>query len=172
MKIINLPLTDKTIRALKAGDEVLLSGVIYTARDQAHKRLTELLKNKKRLPVCLKNETIYYTGPTACPKNKIIGSCGPTTSSRMDMFTPGLLKAGLKGMIGKGKRSDYIKNSIKKYGAIYFVTIAGAGALLSKKVLGKELMAFGDLGPEGIYKLEIQDFPAIVAIDSRGKSIY
>lgn len=172
MRRINLPLTDKIIKSLKAGDEILLSGELYTARDQAHKKLCELIEKNKRLPMSLKNQTIYYTGPTPAPKDRIIGSCGPTTSSRMDRFTPKLLKAGLVAMIGKGRRQDSVIKAIKKYRGVYFVTIAGAGALLSTKVKDKKLMAFGELGPEAIYKLRIKDFPAIVAVDSRGKSIY
>ncbi|MFH1199097.1 MAG: FumA C-terminus/TtdB family hydratase beta subunit [Candidatus Omnitrophota bacterium] len=160
------------IKNLKAGDKFLLSGVIYTARDQAHKRLVEAIKKGGRLPIDLKNQILYYCGPTKTPKGKIIGSCGPTTSSRMDKFTPALLKAGLKGMIGKGSRSEEVAKAIKKYRAVYFLTYAGCGALLSKYVKKVAPIAYKELGPEAIYKLEVKDFTLIVGIDSRGRSIY
>lgn len=172
MQKIKLPLTEKQIAKLKIGDEVLLSGMIYTARDQAHKRLVELIKKSRKLPIDLRNQVIYYCGPTKTPKGKIIGSCGPTTSSRMDDFTLPLLKAGLKAMIGKGNRSKEVRGAIKKYKAIYFLTLAGCGALLASKVKRAKPLAFKNLGPEAIYKLEVKDFPLIVAIDSKGKSIY
>ena len=171
MKKIQLPLDEKTIKTLKAGDEVLLSGVIYTARDQAHLRITELMDKNETIPVELKGQVIYYCGPTP-PSNRVIGSCGPTTSSRMDQFTPALLKAGLKGTIGKGRRSSEVIKAIKKNGAVYFVAPAGAGAYLSYKVKKCELVAFEDLGPEAIYRLEVEDFPVLVAVDSHGRDIY
>jgi len=160
------------IQNLKAGDELFYTGIIYTARDQAHKSLTEAIKKGEKLPFDLKDQIIYYCGPTKTPKGKIIGSCGPTTSSRMDEFTPLLLKGGLKGMIGKGNRSQEVINTIKKYKAIYFLTYSGCGALLSKFVEKAELIAFEDLGPEAIYRLEVKDFPLIVGIDSKGRSVY
>ena len=160
------------IRTLKAGQEVLLTGIIYTARDQAHKRLVGKIKKGNRLPFELKNSIIYYCGPTKTPKGKVIGSCGPTTSSRMDEFTPLLLKHGLKGMIGKGNRSGEVRDAIKKHKGIYFLTYAGCGALLSKYVKSAKIVAFGDLGPEAILKLEVENFPLIVAIDVNGGSIY
>jgi len=160
------------INTLKAGQEIILSGTIYTARDQAHKRLTETIKSGRRLPIELKGAIIYYCGPTQTPKGKIIGSCGPTTSSRMDAFTPLLLAKGLKVMIGKGARSKEVKEAIKKYKGIYFVTYAGCGALLSKFVKKAKIAAYSDLGPEAILKLEVKDFPLIVAIDANGRSIY
>jgi fumarate hydratase subunit beta len=172
MKKIYLPLTKEIVADLKTGEEACLSGVIYTARDQAHKRLVEAIKKHKRLPLDLRNQVIYYCGPTATPKGKIIGSCGPTTANRMDRFTPDLLKAGIKGMIGKGRRSDKVVAAIKKYKAIYFLAPAGLGALLSTKVKSKELIAYPELGPEAIYKLRVKDFPVIVGIDSRGRNIY
>jgi fumarate hydratase subunit beta len=172
MRKIETPLSKKEIMKLKAGEFVYLSGTIYTTRDQAHKRLTEALKQGKRLPINLKDAVIYYCGPTRTPRGKIIGSCGPTTSSRMDTFTPALLKAGLKGMIGKGSRSDEVSRAIKKYGAVYFLTYAGCGALLAKYVKKARAVAFKDLGPEAILKLEVKDFPLIVGIDSQGGSIY
>lgn len=168
MKKITTPLSYQQIKNLKAGEEVLLSGVIYTARDQAHKRLAVA----KKLPLSLKGEVIYYCGPTKTPKGKIIGSCGPTTASRIDEFTPALLKAGLKGMIGKGARSQEVIQAIKKYKAIYFLAYAGCGALLSKYIRKAKTVAYKDLGPEAILKLEIKDFPLIVGIDSRGNDVY
>lgn len=157
---------------LKAGEEVLFSGVIYTARDQAHQKLVQALKEGKKPPFNLKGQVIYYCGPTSTPKGKIIGSCGPTTSSRMDSFTPALLAAGLKAMIGKGSRSREVTAAIKKYRAVYFITYAGCGAFLTKYVRSKKLMAYPELGPEAIYKLEVEDFPLIVAADTKGRSIY
>lgn len=160
------------MRYLKAGDEISYTGKLYTARDQAHKRLVEAIRAGKRLPIDLKGQIIYYCGPTRTPKGKIIGSCGPTTSSRMDEFTPELLKAGIKGMIGKGIRSDEVIRAIKKYKAVYFLTYSGCGALLSRYVRGKKLAAYPDLGPEAVYELEVRDFPLIVAVDSKGENIY
>ncbi|MDD5253064.1 MAG: FumA C-terminus/TtdB family hydratase beta subunit [Candidatus Omnitrophota bacterium] len=160
------------ISILKAGQEFFLSGTIYTARDQAHKRLVEAIKSGKRLPIELEGAIIYYCGPTQTPKGKIIGSCGPTTSLRMDAFAPLLLAKGLKAMIGKGARSKEVKEAIRKYRGVYFVTYAGCGALLSKYVKKVEVVAYRDLGPEAILKLEVKDFPLIVAIDANGGSIY
>jgi fumarate hydratase subunit beta len=162
----------KQIKFLKVGDEIKLSGVIYTARDGAHKRLVETIKKNRKLPFNLRGAIIYYCGPTEKPKGKIIGSCGPTTSARMDGFTPLLLKAGLKGMIGKGSRSKEVIAAIKKYKAVYFLAYAGCGALLSKYVKSAKPIAYHDLGPEAIYKLEVKDFPLIVGIDAKGRSIY
>jgi fumarate hydratase subunit beta len=172
MKIIHTSSIKENISALKAGGKVLLSGIIYTARDQAHKRLVEAIKKGKKLPINLKGAVIYYCGPTKTPKGKVIGSCGPTTSSRMDAFTPALLKAGVSGMIGKGGRSPEVKKAIKKYKVVYFLAYAGCGALLAKYVLSAKPVAYKDLGPEAIYKLEVRDFPLIVGIDTRGRSIY
>jgi len=160
------------MKEMKAGDKILLSGVIYTARDQAHKRLVEAIKKGKKLPFDLKDAIIYYCGPTKTPKGKIIGACGPTTSSRMDEFTPALLKAGLKGMIGKGARSKEVIAAIKKYKAAYFLAYAGCGALVSKYIKKVTLVAYKDLGPEAISKLQVKDLPLIVGIDSHGRSIY
>ncbi|MCM8801299.1 MAG: FumA C-terminus/TtdB family hydratase beta subunit [Candidatus Omnitrophica bacterium] len=172
MQRLSTPLTRDKINKLKAGQKVLLSGKIYTARDQAHKRLIEAIKQGRKLPFNLKEALIYYCGPTQTPRGKIIGSCGPTTSLRIDGFTPLLLKAGLLGMIGKGRRSYEIVKLIKKHKAIYFVTYAGCGALLSRYVKKKECLAYSDLGPEAIFKLEVEDFPLFVAIDAEGRSIY
>lgn len=174
MKKINLTpeMTPETTGSLKAGDEVLLSGIIYTARDLAHKRLLEAIKKGKRLPVNLKEQFIYYCGPTKTPSGKVIGSCGPTTASRMDEFTPSLLSAGLKGMIGKGCRAKEVILAIKKYKAVYFLAYAGCGALLSKYVKSARPIAYRDLGPEAIWRLYVEKFPLIVAIDSKGRNIY
>ncbi len=157
---------------LKTGDKVLFSGTLFTARDQAHKRLVEYIKYGKKLPINLKGALIYYCGPTKTLPGKVIGSCGPTTSSRMDQFSPALIKAGVSGMIGKGSRSKEVIEAIKKYKAIYFVTYAGCGALLSKYVKRSKVVGFSDLGPEAIRELEVEDFPLIVAVDTRGRSIY
>jgi len=169
MKKIKLPLEPEN---LKSDDEVLFSGVVYTARDQAHRRLADALRSGRKLPFSLKGQIIYYCGPNPAPKGKIIGSCGPTTSSRMDDFTPALLKAGLKGMIGKGSRSREVIRAVKKYRAVYFLTYADCGALLSKYIKRKKLVAYPELGPEAIYRLEVKDFPLIVAVDSKGRNIY
>ena len=150
----------------------MLTGVIYTARDQAHKRLMEEIISGKKLPIDLKDQIIYYCGPTKTPKGKVIGSCGPTTSARMDEFTPALLQAGMKGMIGKGRRSGEVAVAIKKNKAVYFLTYGGCGALLSKCVKKARPAAYQDLGPEAIYELEVEDFPLIVGIDARGNDIY
>lgn len=170
MKKIKFPLKDG--KSLKAGEEVFASGTIYTARDQAHKRLTEAISQGKKLPIGLKDAVLYYCGPSKTPKGKIIGACGPTTSSRMDEFTPGLLKAGLTGMIGKGRRGTEVRRAIKKSRAVYFLAYAGCGALLAKYVQKAEPVAYKDLGPEAIYKLEVKDFPLIVGIDANGRDVY
>ncbi len=172
MKRINTPLTEKVIAALKAGDEVLLSGIVLTARDQAHLRLMEIIKDRGELPIDLKGQIVYYCGPAPAGPGRVIGSCGPTTSSRMDRFTPYVLEAGVKGMIGKGRRSFEVRKSIKRRKAVYFVAPAGAGAYLSEKVKACRVRAFEDLGPEAIYELEVEDFPLIVAIDMKGNDIY
>ena len=172
MKKIKTPIDPEEIKALKAGDDVKLSGIIYTARDQAHKRLVEAIKQGKKLPIDLKGAVIYYCGPTKTPKGKTIGSCGPTTASRMDEFTPLLLKVGLKAMIGKGRRSEEVAQAIKKYKAVYFLTYSGCGALLSRYVRKVSVVAYADLGPEAIRKLDVENFPLIVGIDAEGRNIY
>ena len=169
---LNLPLTEDKINKLKAGDEVFLTGTIYSARDQAHKRLFKLLEKGETLPVNLKGETIFYMGPAPTPEGKIIGSCGPTTAYRMDPFTPALLDYGLKGMIGKGNRAPGVVKAIKRNKAIFFYSYGGCGALYAGKIKKNELAAFEDLGPEAIYKLEVEDFPVVVAIDCMGNNIY
>lgn len=165
-------LSDNPFRDLKAGDEVLISGDIYTARDQAHKRLVELMKKGKRLPIDLKGKIIYYCGPTRTPPGKAIGSCGPTTASRMDKFTEPLLKAGLRAVIGKGRRSESIRKAVSKYKAVYFIATGGAGAYLSKRVISSEVVCFKELGPEAIYRLHVDEFPLIVGIDAKGKDVF
>jgi fumarate hydratase subunit beta len=172
MRIIRTPLENRDIGKLKAGDQILLSGVIYTARDQAHARLADTIAKRKKLPLDFKGQIIFYCGPTPDPKGKTIGSCGPTTSSRMDRFTPILLQKGLKGMIGKGGRSSDVVKAIKKYKTVYFLAPAGAGAYLAKCVREARIIAYPDLGPEAIYKLKVKNFPLIVGIDSWGRNIY
>jgi len=171
MRRIYIPLKDEDIQKLKAGDEVLLSGCLYTARDQTHIRLLKDI-GQKTLPIDLRGQAIYYAGPTPAPSGKIIGSCGPTTSGRMDAFTPALLKAGIKAMIGKGRRSEEVRQAIGRHKAVYFLTIAGAGAYLSKKIVEARPVLYKELGTEAVYKLKVKDFPVIVGIDSRGRSIY
>jgi fumarate hydratase subunit beta len=169
---IDTPLTKEKLSALKVGDEVLLSGTIFTARDAAHKKLHEILVKGGKLPINLENAAIYYAGPAPAPAGRPIGSCGPTTSSRMDAFTPGLIKLGLKGMIGKGARSEEVRRAVMKHGCVYFIAIGGLGALLSLKVKSCRQILFKDLGPEAVHKLEVKDFPLIVGIDTKGKDIY
>ena len=171
-KHINAPLSKETITQLKAGDFVYITGYIYTARDAAHKRLYESIQSNEIIPFDLTNNIIYYLGPTPARENQVIGSAGPTTSSRMDKYTPMLLKLGLKGMIGKGKRSEEVKTAIKNNEAVYFAAIGGAGALLSKAIKSSEVIAYDDLGTEAIRRLYVEDFPAIVVIDSCGNDLY
>ena len=172
MKKILAPLSQKDIDSLKVGDEILLTGTIYTARDAAHKRLDDMIKSGKKLPLDMSQTVIYYAGPTPAPKGMAIGACGPTTSSRMDAFTPELIKLGLKGMIGKGGRSETVKAAIKRHRCVYFLAMGGLGALLSTKIKKAKAILFQDLGPEAIYKLKVEDFPLIVGVDSKGRDIY
>jgi fumarate hydratase subunit beta len=169
---INLPLTRKKAAELEAGDMVLLSGVIYSARDAAHKRLMDFLDRGKLLPFPIENACLYYMGPSPAAPGQIIGSAGPTTSSRMDPYTPRLLNLGLRGMIGKGKRSAEVIGAMKKAGAVYFAAIGGAGALLAQRIRTSEVIAFEDLGAEAIRRLVVEDFPATTIIDSRGNNLY
>jgi fumarate hydratase subunit beta len=166
---ISLPINPVILKSLKAGDRLLLSGMVYTARDAAHQRMLEALSRKGKLPIKLDLSTLYYCGPTPAKRSEVIGSCGPTTAGRMDGFTPALMAQGLKAMIGKGGRSKTVIDTIRKYKGIYFVTYGGCGAYLNKRVKKSRLLAYADLGPEAIYELEVKDFPVIVAIDSRGK---
>ncbi len=172
IKKIRTPLTKDVIMSLHAGDEVLLSGVILTARDAAHKRLDELIVRARPVPLNLKDACVYYAGPTPARPGRAIGSCGPTTASRMDPFTPQLLRLGLGGMIGKGDRSQVVIKAMKKYKCVYFLATGGIGALLSTKVKKASSILFKELGPEAVHKLEVVDFPLIVGIDSKGNNIY
>lgn len=169
---ISVPLTDEDARSLKSGDYVYLSGTIYTARDAAHKRMSEALKAGEALPMEMKNNVIYYMGPSPAREGRPIGSAGPTTASRMDKYAPALLDLGLKGMIGKGKRTQAVKDAIVRNGAVYFAAVGGAGALLSKSIMSSEVIAYDDLGTEAIRKLEVKDFPVIVVIDAEGNNLY
>jgi fumarate hydratase subunit beta len=182
MKQLQPPLTDNNVRVLKAGDEVLITGVIYGARDMAHKRLCEAIDAGKELPFELEGAIIYFVGPTPAPVfrqedagarlGRVIGAAGPTTSSRMDAFSPKLIAKGLKATIGKGYRNTEVRETLKKYGAVHLSAIGGAGALLSKHIIAVEIIAYEDLGTEAVRKLEVVDFPAIVTYDSYGNSVY
>jgi fumarate hydratase subunit beta len=171
-KHVKTPLTDEVIRDLKAGEEVLLSGTVYTGRDAAHKRMIELIRQGKPLPFDIRGQVIYYVGPCPAPEGKVIGSAGPTTSGRMDAYAPELIALGLKGMIGKGLRSDGVIEAIKEHGAIYFGATGGAGALISSCIKKEEVIAFEDLGTEAIRKLEIENLPCVVIIDATGRDRY
>lgn len=171
-KKITSPLTKDVVKTLKAGDMVLITGTIIAARDAAHKALTEALKNGEKLPVNLKNQTIYYVGPSPARPGDAIGSAGPTTSGRMDKYTPTILDLGVNAMIGKGYRSKEVVESMKKNCVVYMVAIGGTGALISKSIKKYEVLAYEDLGPEAIARLEVVDFPAIVAIDCEGNDFY
>ncbi|WP_312699966.1 Fe-S-containing hydro-lyase [Sedimentibacter sp.] len=172
IKKVNTPLTDEVINNLKSGDRVLLSGIIYTGRDAAHKRLAELIDKGEELPMDIRNQTIYYVGPCPAKPGQPIGSAGPTTSTRMDAYAPLLMDKGLKGMIGKGFRSQQVVDSIIKNNAVYFAAVGGAGALLAEAIKEAEVIAFPDLGAEAIYKLRIEDFPVTVIIDNQGNDLY
>lgn len=169
---INAPISDQEARSLRAGDYVYITGTIYTARDAAHKRMFEALEKKENLPMEMGHNIIYYMGPSPAREGKPIGSAGPTTSSRMDKYTPGLLDLGLKGMIGKGKRSSQVKEAIVKNGAVYFAAVGGAGAILSRQITASRIIAYDDLGTEAIRELKVRDFPVIVVIDSEGNDLY
>jgi len=171
-KKITTPLTDAMVRQLRAGDEVLISGTVLTARDQAHKRLCECIRQGRPLPVDLAGAMVYFVGPTPAAPGRVIGAAGPTTSARMDPFTPTLLAQGLKGTIGKGYRGRAVRDAMVKYGAVHFVAIGGAGALLSRHIVKSEIIAYEDLGTEAIRLLGFEDFPAIVAYDCQGNSVY
>ena len=169
---VTAPMTREQARQLKSGDSVLLSGVIYTARDAAHKRLCELVEQGKELPLDVKDSVIYFVGPTPAKPGQVIGSAGPTTSYRMDAYSPTMIEQGQTGMIGKGKRSPEVIEAMKKHGAVYFGAIGGCGALLSKCIKKAEVIAYDDLGAEAIRRLEVEDFPVIVIIDSEGNNLY
>jgi fumarate hydratase subunit beta len=169
---INLPLTDEVVTVLKVGDNVLISGVVYVARDAAHRRMVEALDKGRPLPFDIKGQTIYYMGPTPPRPGRPIGSAGPTTSGRMDVYAPRLMAEGLKGMIGKGKRSQTVKDAIKKHRAVYLAAIGGAGALISKSIKKSEVIAYDELGTEALRRLEVEDFPATVANDVYGGDMF
>ena len=169
---IQVPMSSETARTLKAGDSVLLSGVIYTARDAAHKRLCALADEGKPLPFDPKGSVIYFVGPTPAKPGQAIGSAGPTTSYRMDPYSPTMISLGQTGMIGKGKRSDEVVEAMKKHGAVYFGAIGGCGALLSQCIKKAEVIAYEDLGAEAVRRLEVEDFPVIVVIDAEGNNLY
>ena len=174
MKTLNIksPLDEETVKELKAGDQVLITGVIYTARDAAHKRLVEALDKGEKLPFDLTNQTVYYMGPSPAKPGQVIGSAGPTTSGRMDSYAPRLMASGLKGMIGKGNRSQAVKDAIQKYKSVYFAAIGGAGALISRSIKKAEVIAYEELGAEAIRRLEVENFPATVINDIHGGDLY
>lgn len=169
---INAPLTKEDAAKLKSGDYVYITGTIYTARDAAHKRMYEALQNGQPLPLDMRNNIIYYMGPSPAREGRPIGSAGPTTASRMDKYAPSLLDLGLRGMIGKGKRSREVQEAIVRNGAVYFAAVGGAGALLSKSILSSEVIAYDDLGTEAIRRLQVKNFPVIVVIDKDGNNLY
>lgn len=171
-RYINAPLTDEDAKSLHSGDYVYITGTIYTARDAAHLRMCEALDRNETLPLELVHNIIYYMGPSPAREGRPIGSAGPTTASRMDKYTPRLLDLGLKGMIGKGKRSDAVREAIVRNGAVYFAAVGGAGALLSKSIIASEVVAYDDLGTEAIRRLEVETFPVIVVIDAEGNNLY
>lgn len=171
-KYINVPLAEGAAAELRAGDYVYLTGTIYTARDAAHKRMYEALERGEQLPLEMENNVIYYMGPSPARPGRPIGSAGPTTSSRMDKYTPTLLDLGLKGMIGKGRRSQAVRDAIARNGAVYFAAVGGAGALLSRSIVSSEVIAYDDLGTEAIRRLEVKDFPVIVVMDAEGNNLY
>jgi len=172
IKRLQPPLSDSDVRSLKVGDEVVVSGVVYVARDMAHKRLCEAVDAGQKLPFELEGAIIYFVGPSPAQPGRVIGAAGPTTSSRMDAFSPKLIAGGLRAMIGKGYRGQQVREALKKYGAVHLSTIGGAGALLSRYIVSAEVIAYNDLGTEAVRKLEVADFPAIVAYDCYGNSVY
>ncbi|MFC1799357.1 Fe-S-containing hydro-lyase [Candidatus Eisenbacteria bacterium] len=171
-KKITTPLSDEVVKSLKIGDKVSITGVIYTARDAAHKRLVELIEQGKDLPFDLPGQIIYYVGPAPAKPGYAVGSAGPTTSYRMDAYAPTLIAKGLKGMIGKGTRDKNVQDAMVKYGAVYFAAVGGAGALISKSIVKAEVIAYPELGAEAVRRMEVKDFPAIVAIDAAGDDLY
>lgn len=169
---LTTPLDEQTVRSLRIGDKVLLSGVLYTGRDSAHKRLVELIEQGKDLPIEIDGQVIYYVGPTPPKPGQVIGSAGPTTSGRMDRYAPILMERGLRGTIGKGFRSPEVKDAMKRFGAVYFGAIGGAGVSLAKKIATAEVVAYEDLGTEAIRRIEVEDFPVVVVNDTRGGDLY
>jgi len=172
MHKITSPISADVIESLKAGDQVLISGVIYVGRDAAHKRLVEALDRGDKLPFDLKGQTIYYMGPSPTKPGHVIGSAGPTTSGRMDAYTPRLLAAGLKAMIGKGLRTEAVRKAIREHKAVYFAAVGGAAALIARTIVKSDIIAYEELGPEAILRLEVKDFPAIVIDDVHGDDLY
>jgi len=172
VKVIKAPLSREDILELKMGEEVLVEGSIYTARDAAHKRMAEAIRTGQDLPFDPNGQIIYYVGPCPAPPGRVIGSAGPTTSGRMDAYAPLLIKRGLRVMIGKGSRDEAVIGAMQKYGALYLAAVGGAGAYLARKIVAAEIVAYPELGPEAILKLEVKDFPCIVAIDAQGNNIY
>ncbi len=171
-KSVQTPLSDEDVLSLKAGDNLYLNGVIYTARDAAHKKLVELMEKGEELPLELQGQVIYYVGPTPAKPGQVIGSAGPTTSGRMDAYTPQMLAAGMKACIGKGSRSQAVKDALVKYRGVYLAAVGGAGALLSQKITKSEMVAYPELGPEAIHRLEVEDFPVTVINDAHGNDLY
>ena len=172
VKKLTTPLTEETVLNLKAGDNVLITGVIYSARDAAHKKLVDLLEKGEKLPLELRSQIIYYVGPTPAKPGQVIGSAGPTTSGRMDAYTPALLNRGVKGLIGKGSRNQAVKDALKEYKAVYFASVGGAAALTAKTIKKAELVAYEELGAEAIRRLEVEDFPATVINDAYGSDLF
>lgn len=171
-KVIKVPMSKETARSLKAGDYVYLDGILYTARDAAHKRMHETLQNGQKLPFDIEGNIIYYMGPSPAREGRIIGSAGPTTASRMDKYTPELLDLGMGAMVGKGKRTKEVVEAMVRNGAVYFAAVGGAGALLSKCIVESEVIAYDDLGTEAIRRLRVEKFPVVVVIDSEGTNLY
>lgn len=172
MKTISAPLSEEEVRQLEVGDEVLVQGVVYAARDAAHRNMVETLRRGEKLPFDIDGQIIYYVGPCPAPPGRVIGSAGPTTSGRMDSYAPLLIEKGLKAMIGKGQRDKNVIEAMQKHGAVYLAAVGGAGAYLAKRIVSAEVVAWPELGPEALRKLEFKDFPCIVAIDARGNNIY
>ena len=172
IKHITTPLTADTVKNLRAGDVVRITGSVYTARDAAHKRMTEALAAGQPLPFDITGQVVYYVGPSPTKPGEVVGSAGPTTSGRMDKYTPTLIEKGMRGMIGKGSRSKEVIDACVKYGAVYFVAVGGAAAVISQSIKGEEMIAYEDLGPEAIRRYEVEDFPAIVCIDAEGNDFY
>ena len=171
-KYLTVPFSEDEARTLKSGDYVYLTGTIYTARDAAHKRMYEALQEGKELPFDIRNNVIYYMGPSPAREGRPIGSAGPTTASRMDKYAPSLLDLGQRGMIGKGKRSEEVRQAVVRNNAVYFAAVGGAGALLSKSIISSEVIAYDDLGTEAVRKLQVKEFPVIVVIDTEGNNLY
>ena len=172
IKYIQAPLSAETVKELRAGDVVRISGYIYTARDAAHKRLTEALARGEKLPLDLKDNVIYYVGPSPTKPGEVVGSAGPTTSGRMDKYTPTMIEQGMRGMIGKGLRSQEVIDACKEHGAVYFAAVGGAAAVIAQSIKGEEMIAYEDLGPEAIRRYEVENFPAFILVDDKGNDFF